>query len=282
MRLEQVSRFFDRTPMWDAYTGQKLRAKCQVVAWDSPRRDGLTTLRRTFYMRYGSLLPTRRAVVVGGEAWLVATDPSGDSFGAAVTRVGYVAQQAHLGKAGTTAEVLANGGTAVYLSRVWIKDVKDITTTSESQSQYYIYFTPGEPVQVGQFLQVDGQWHICRNILSGAAGLMVAECNELEPDCFVSVRIPSTGTWDPITETYIGGSDLTLQALLLNWRDDYTHELPSFDKEQVGDIRLRFAPADAVHLKQDTRIEFRGDKWQLASQTKRSDDSVSAVFRRVT
>ena len=97
MRLEQVSRFFDRTPMWDAYTGQKLRAKCQVVAWDSPRRDGLTTLRRTFYMRYGSHLPTRRTVVVGGEAWLVATDPSGDSFGAAVTRVGYVAQQAHLG-----------------------------------------------------------------------------------------------------------------------------------------------------------------------------------------
>ena len=43
MDLVAVSRRFDMTPLWDAYTGEKLSATCQVTVWDNPRRDGLTS-----------------------------------------------------------------------------------------------------------------------------------------------------------------------------------------------------------------------------------------------
>lgn len=234
MNLAAVARRFDRTSMWDAYNGKKLAATCQVTAWDSPRRDGLTTVRRTLYTAYGSQLPPRRAVLIGGEAWIVAEDPAHDTFGKDVTRVGHIAQQAHMGKVGNTAQVLEDTSAEVYLSRVWVKDVKDISTTSEAQGQYYIYFVRGEPVKPGSFLWAGGLWHLCRNVISGTAGLMIAECNELEPDCVVQVEVQEKGVWDPVTETYAPTVPTTLRGILTTWKDDYALEMPSAEKRAGG------------------------------------------------
>lgn len=281
MKLKAVAKRFDLTPMWDAYTGQKLKAKCQVTAWDSPRRDGLTTVRRTLSMARGAQLPTRGAVVIGGDAWIVARDPSPDTFGYDVVRMGYVAQQAHIGKVGQTADVLDGTAKEVFLSRVWVKDVKDITTTSEAQGQYYVYFTEGEPVKQGQFLFIDGLWHICRNILTSAAGFMVAECNELEPDCVIDVHLVTQGRYNPITERHEQAAPEVLKGILLGWRDDYVHELASAAKEQVGDVRIRFRAGDSGSLKMTSRMTHDGDEWQVVSMTERNDGSVSVVWRRV-
>lgn len=281
MKLKAVARRFDLTPMWDVYTGQKLKAKCQVTAWDSPRRDGLTTVRRTLSMAYGAQLPARGAVVIGGDAWIVARDPSPDTFGYDVVRMGYVAQQAHIGKVGRTADVLDGTAKEVFLSRVWVKDVKDITTTSEAQGQYYIYFTEGEPVEQGQFLFIDGLWHICRNILTSAAGFFVAECNELEPDCVIDVPLVTQGRYNPITEQHEPAAPEVLKGILLGWRDDYVHELASAAKEQVGDIRIRFRAGDSGSLKLTSRMTHDGDEWQVVSMTERNDGSMSVVWRRV-
>lgn len=281
MNLENVARRFDLVPMWDAYNGKKLRARCQVTPWDSPRRDGLTTLRRTLSMAYGAKLPERRAVVIGGESWIIARDPSADSFGRHVIRVGYVAQQAHLGLVGDTTQVLSSEALPVFLSRVWVKDVKDITTTSEAESQYYVYFTEGEPVVPGCFLFIDNAWHICRNVIAGAAGLMIAECNELEKDCLVDVELTHQ-EWDPVLEIYSSAASETLKGILLSWRDDYRHELPSAEKEQVGDIRFRFRAEDGEKFMPSSRIRFKGDYWQFVSRTLRDDGAHSIVFRRVS
>lgn len=281
MNLADVARRFDRTTMWDAYNGKKLAATCQVTAWDSPRRDGLTTIRRTLYTAYGARLPDRRAVVIGAETWLLAEDPAHDTYGRDVSRVGYIAQQAHLGKVATTAQVLDDAAEEVFLSRVWVKDVKDISTTSEAQGQYYIYFARGEAVRPGTFLHAGGLWHICRNVISGTAGLMIAECNELDPDCVVQVEVQGSGKWDPVTETYGPSTTLPLRGIRMTWKDDYALELPSSEKEQVGDVRIRFKSVDAAHLKTDARITLRGDVWQLVSRSDKADDSVSTVWRRV-
>lgn len=281
MELKSVAQYFDRTHMWDAYNGKKLKARCQVTVWDAPRRDGLTTIRRTMSMAYGSQLPPRHAIVFGGEAWIVSRMQSPDTFGLDTVRVGYVIQQAQLGKIGKTDDVLSNQGYDVFLSRVWVKDIKDIVNASEMQSQVAIYFTENEPVEQSQFLFVDGHWHIVRNIVVGTAGLMIAECNELEADCVVEVDFVSSGEWNPVTETYENGVVFRLPAILLDWRDDYIHEQASAQTEQVGDIRMRFSSMHAGSIKQDSRIEFRGDTWQVVSIQTRNDGSLSVAFRRV-
>ncbi len=140
MQLKYVARKFDTTPIFNAYTGRKLASTCQVTLWDNPRRDGLTTLRRTISVGKGFKLPNRRAVVIGQKAWIVGTYAHPDTFDADIVREGYVMQFAELGGLGTSRDFLDSTISPVYASKVWIKDTKDISTTSEGHGQYNIYF----------------------------------------------------------------------------------------------------------------------------------------------
>ena len=281
MRLETVSSRFDRTPMWDAYTGQLLAGRCQMTAWDNPRRDGLTTIRRTLSMKNSTRLPARRALLIGGLAWIVARFDNVDTWGRHVSRDGYIAQQAMLGKVGSTDEVLLNTCTRSYLSRVWVKDVKDISTTSEAQGQYYVYFTETEQVTEGEFVFVDSRWHLVRNIISGTAGFMVAECNELEADCITEVELQAEGAYDPVTETYSDLTNRVLYAIRTTWKDDYTNDLASNEKEQIGDVRLRFSSGDADLIKLESRLTIQGKLWQVTGIEPRKGGAVSVSLRRV-
>lgn len=279
--LHQVSSYFDRTPMWDAYTGQKLRAKCQVTPWDTPRRDGMTTIRRTLFVKFGTVFPHRGAVVIAGQVWIISRLNNPDTWGEAVAREGYVAQYARVGRLADTQEMIDGTGYLVYVSRVWIKDVKDITTTSEAQGQYYIYFTHVEPVKVGGFILSDGRWHIVRNIINGTAGLMIAECNELEDDCVVDVEVRLAGEYDPVSETYTDSEVVNFKSILMNWRDDYYHSMSSHEPEQVGDMRLRIPSGYANLVTEDTRLHLKGHEWKIVESRLHEDGSESAVIRRI-
>ncbi|PJO10753.1 hypothetical protein CRG49_000605 [Neisseria sp. N95_16] len=267
--------------MWDAYTGQKLRAKCQVTPWDTPRRDGMTTIRRTLFVKAGTVFPYRGAVVVAGQVWIISRLNNPDTWGENIAREGYVAQYARVGRLADTQAMIDNTGYPLYLSRVWVKDVKDITTTSEAQGQYYIYFTHAEPVKVGGFILSDDRWHIVRNIINGTAGLRVAECNELEEDCIVDVAIHLAGEYDPVSETYTDSERVNFKSILMNWRDDYYHSMPSREPEQVGDMRLRIPPEHTDLVTEDTRLHLKGYEWKVVESRLHEDGSESAVIRRI-
>lgn len=281
MGLEHVSSRFDLTPVWDAYTGEKLAAKCQLTAWDTPRRDGLTTIRRTLYTAQNYKLPARCGLIFAGAYWIAARLRNPDAFGRHNPRVGYVVQQAYPAKRGNVNQVLSNTTTEVLLSRVWVKDVKDITSDSEFQGQYYVYFTEAERIGISEFLFVDGRWHIVRGIVSGTAGLMIAECNELAEDCIVNVEVQAAAVYDPVTESYSNGSDQTIPAVFMEWRDEYVNELPSNEKEQTGDKRIRVSNLHGRLLGMDTRLKIRGTTWQVTGLDTKADGSVSAALRRV-
>ena len=279
MDLVSVAQLFDTTPMWDAYSGRLLKAKCQVTVWDNPRRDGLTTLRRTLSMSREAKLPTRRAVIIGGHVWLVSAFFNPDTWGAAVNRKGCVAQLAELGKVATTDQVLESTCESVYLSRVWVKDVKDITTSSEFQSQYYVYFSTGEQLEEGEFVFIKHRWHIIRNIYTATAGFSIAECNELERKCICSIEV-DVGSYDPVTES-ISSEVHKVPVIQLDWRDDYCNRLPSAEPQQVGDIRFRTSRKYAHLLTEGSKFYFDGLQWTRVRVEHKNFGAVSVVLRRV-
>lgn len=281
MELYKVARRFDRSPMWDAYTGVRLPQKCQMTVWDSPRRDGLTTIRRTISVAPETVMPKRGTLYIGGAYWIISRLANPDTWGNHNIRTGYVAQMATLGRVANTDELLSDGSKPVFMSRTWVKDVKDITVTSEAQGQYYIYFPQGENLQEGEFAFIDNRWHIIRNIITGTAGLMIAECNELEVDAVVEVSIRTQGKYNPVTETYEEGEELKFKAVRMAWRDDYKHGLPTREAEQIGDIRLRIRAEDSGFVSRNTRLEIDGVTWQVADIEPRNSGAVSAVLRRV-
>ena len=108
MQLQYVAKRFDTTPVFDAYTGDLQPHRCQVTLWDNPRRDGLTTLRRTISAAKEFEPPPRRAVVIGKEAWIIGTYAHPDTFDADIVRRGYVMQFAQPG--GCACDCKLNGG----------------------------------------------------------------------------------------------------------------------------------------------------------------------------
>lgn len=280
MGLEHVSRRFDRMPVWDAYTGEMLSAKAQLTVWDNPRRDGLTTIRRTLSMSDRHRFPERGGLVFAGDYWIAARLNNPDAWGVHIARVGYVVQQARPAKRGSVGQILSDGHRELLLSRVWVKDVKDITTDSEFQGQYYVYFTEAEKIGISEFLFVDSRWHIVRGIVSGTAGLMIAECNELAADCIVEAEVQGEAAYDPVTEQY-SGTAATIPAVFMDWRDEYINGMPSAEREQTGDKRIRVSPAHAKLLNLQTRVKVKGSLWQVTGLDTKSDGSVSASLRRV-
>lgn len=279
MELTAIARRFDNVPMVDSYNGKKLRAKCQVTTWDNPRRDGLTTLRRVISVAEGTKFPVRGAVRFAGQDWILGHRHYPDGWGKLTIREGYIAQMAYLGSVGTVEQVFADTTTPTYLSRVWVKDVKDISTDSLGQGQYYIYFTTAENIVEGTFILFEDRWHITRNIVSGVSGHMIAEVNELDRDCITTVEVVTKGQRNPVTEKYEEVVE-KVSAIYMMWKDDYSYKLPSHEKEQVGDIRLRIKSEDADKFNNNARVKFKGEDWSVTTNDKRPDGTWSVTIRR--
>ena len=120
-----------------------------------------------------------------------------------------------------------------------------------------------------------------RGIVSGTAGLMIAECNELAEDCIVNVEVQAAAVYDPVTESYSNGTAQTIPAVFMEWRDEYVNELPSNEKEQTGDKRIRVSDLHGRLLGMATRLKVRGTLWQVTGLDTKADGSVSAALRRV-
>lgn len=283
MKFESVSRKFDNTLMWDAYSGKPLKFRCQITAWDAPRRDGLTTVRRSMSVDAGFIPPSRRGIIAARQFWIMSHQPAHDTWNGNVHRAGYILQQATPADIFNTEDLLSSDGrgTVSLASRVWVKDVKDITTESEQQSQYLIYFAVGESVRESDFVMISERLHIVRNLYESAAGFLTAECNELEPDCIVGVSLVSKGHYNPVKETYEDTLGENFPAVRMNWKDDYSNHMPSFSKEEVGDKRLRISREHSQFVKMESRLHFDGNYWTVTGIDKRLDGAVSVSVRRV-
>lgn len=283
MKFESVSRKFDRTLMWDAYNGKLLKYRCQITAWDVPRRDGLTTVRRSMSVDANFVPPQRRGIIAAKQFWIMSHFPSHDTWGNNVHRAGYILQHAEPAEIFGTENLLASDGIGLtaLASRVWVKDVKDISQESELQSQYLIYFAVGENIRESDFVLLSDRVHIVRNLYESAAGFLVAECNELETDCIIGVSLVSTGHYNPVTESYEDEKSVAFPAVRMNWKDDYSNHLPSFAKEEVGDRRLRLSREHAPLVKMDSKLDFDGHRWSVTGIDDRPDGAVSVSVRRV-
>lgn len=283
MKFESVSRKFDNTLMWDAYNGRLLKYRCQITPWDAPRRDGLTTVRRTISVDAGFVPPKRRGIIAAKQFWIISDFPAHDTWNGNVHRAGYIIQHAAPVEVFDTETLLASDGIGrdTLASRVWVKDVKDISQESEMQSQYLIYFAVGEDIAESDFVMVSGRLHIVRNLYESAAGFLVAECNELEEDCIVGVSLVSTGRYNPVTEAYEDALGADFPAVRMHWKDDYANHLPSFIKEEVGDRRLRLSREHAPLVKMDSKLDFDGHRWAVTGLDSRKDGAVSVSVRRV-
>lgn len=284
MKLSAVAAYFDRLPVLDAYSGASL-GKAQLDLFDDTKRDGVTAIRRALSVKAGWVPPTRRVIALDGQPFIVGSRHF-DTFGASAIRDKFVLHPADgLCSAFTGHDLLTTGATGqqLYAAKAWVKDVKDISTTSYLQSQYVAYAAMGEPVVQGNFLLMPGGSLLrVHNTYHSIAGYLAMECSELEPDALTSVQFTSqVQSYDPVLEVYGSPSITAVPAIVTRFLDDYEFRNEKMSDAYLGDLRVRLRAADVPGISNGDTISLRGRDWRVISVDSRPDSTWSVQVRPV-
>lgn len=265
MRLQSAARYFDKVACADAYT-PAVTFKGQLDVFDDSKRDGATVLRRILSVAPDVTLPARRTITAEGDTWLIGAGHK-DSFNGEAIRTKHIIHRADgAATIKTAAQALATGGTASYASRLWIKDLKEVEVSSSLFSMLNVYLAPGETVAIGNLILLSGRLHLVRNVYTGAAGLLIAESDELAANAVASVTYtPRGGAYVPASDTVVPGSPVVLNLLRTRFQDDYVYQNEAAPRYVEGDIRGSILKSALAVPKVDDYVTLADGDWRVLS-----------------
>lgn len=285
MRFPNVANYFDRTPIRDAYSRISL-GHGQLDLFDDSKRDGVTVLRRVLSTKSSWNAPLRGVVDLAGASWMVG-NAYPDQFYGAIVRKRYILHRSEgLCQFLTGNELLTAGavGIRAHASKVWVKDTKDISTTSEQQSQYVVYAPMSEALSQGLYVRFpDGTLLLARNCFPTAAGFRALECSELEPTALTTIQmVVQRATYDPVTETYAAVAPAPIPAVVTRFLDDYEFRNEKMSDAFVGDLRVRVRAVDAPQVRAGDTIALNAVQFNVLSVDTRADNTLSLHVRPAT
>jgi hypothetical protein len=274
MKLADAASYFDNQSYKDAYSGDHAFYG-QLDLYDDARREGLTVSRRIISMKPGLTLPTRRAVTLGSDVWLLSASPSTDYFQGAPIRTKAIAHRADgLGALKTVAQELANAaGTPAYGALVWVKGMKEVDESSDVDSEYVAYFPAGETIAAKSLVSLRGLWFFVRYTYLTTSGFLAAVVDQLDAPNFESVTYAKR-VYDPVADAHTS-TTATIKALRLRWQLKFEYLSPAVGKYAEGDdvvmVRASDVPApttgDLITLSDGVRrvddIQADGTLWHL-------------------
>lgn len=270
MKLTAAATYFDRLPVYDAYSNKEL-FEAQFDLFDDSKRDAVNIMRRTLSVAPLTSMPARLAIKAASQHWIVGRNPNNDTFMRGLIRTKYTVQLAHgLALLRTAGEVITNtGGSAAYAGLAWMKDWKEVEYSSRVYPYYEVYFAYGEPLTPDQFIELDGKIFRSRGVYLSEAGFQVVEADDLQT-ARVSVSYTGPTTYDPSTDTF-SGSTSTVPALNVRYAADFLYEQPSVLKRQPGDLVLLVRKTDVSSPKPDDGIVFSSKSYKVISVESESD-----------
>lgn len=262
MRLQAAANFANKTPCLDAYSGELL-FHGQFSLYDDTKRDSEAAERRVLSVDPDATLPDRYVVEAAGSRWIIGhSNP--DTFKGRVIRMGYVAHEATaLSTIRTLDEFCTNAvGAQAYAGRAWIKNLGFSEQSSNLASQYHIHYARNESVGEGDVLTFDGEHHVVRSTVRGAAGTLICLSEHMEEPVVETGSISAT-SWDPVTETWSGAS-ANVRMIRMRWQSLFqyrSNQAPSFGPEdiQLAVSKSLLTPAPGM------RVTLSDGAWQIAS-----------------
>lgn len=237
MRLHKAAVRFDDSVLHDAYTNT-LVGKGQLDPTDIFKLDGASVRRRVISVAPDTVLPTRRAVRLGADVYLIG-EPSVDEWKGSPIRTKYVLHQTpSTATFKTFAEALANQpGRVMYASREWNKDVPDLKESSDYFNDYHIFVANTEDVATYDLVWVDNQWHICHAIHPSLSGFTDAVSHEILGTVFETITV-SDKAYNPVTDNYTSVNTTNVKVLRLRWQEQYEYLRESQEDYARGDETL--------------------------------------------
>ena len=206
MRIERLSRRFDKDQLYDAYTGDEL-FKAQFATFEGRQVDGTFNRRRTVSYSPDHNLPPRRCVELYGEVWIM-SEPMVDGFQGEPVRVTCSARKSNgLHKILTAGELLE--GTGTREAHVFLRYLKGTSEPATSYLQpYYEASLSLTETELAAKFYTDGNSILHGRMAANAAeGFNVVECDLIgDSTSWVKVEVP--GTFDPVELVETAGAEI--------------------------------------------------------------------------
>lgn len=264
MRLSAAARYFDKTICSDAFS-PSTTFRGQLDLFDDSKRDGATVVRRILSVDPTIAIPARRVITIGTEQWIVGASQA-DDFAGSPIRAKYVIHRAH-GAAviKTMAQTLGTGGSlSTYGSKLWIKDMKELEVSSGLFGFYNLYLPTPDAVAPGSVVSLLNRLHLVRSVYLSAAGLNVAEADEL------GLTALTVGTYTPMTYSAASdgrtpGGGVALNVVRLRYQDLYAYQNEAETKYAEGDLRVFIRKADVATAKVNDQFTVGGETYEILS-----------------
>lgn len=258
LTLADASRYFDRTPVLDPYSGALL-FHAQVDPYDDAKRDSATAYRRIMSVAPGISMPAGRLVKILGAIWIVG-DSEVDGMSVA-HREKYVLHPAPtlLGVRTLSGFVNAGAQTASWGDMVWLKDAKEESSSSRTNPMYTAYLPTSVALAEYDVVTAGAASYLVGPPHDQASGMLSATCAKLEFSP-VSATL-ATRVYDPVQGTYTSSVNTTVKCLRARWQSLYLYGSQGDAKYQEGDCSLVF-PAGTVLATKD-KVTLDGQVWSV-------------------
>lgn len=263
MRFADAAKFFNKDPVYDAYTGALL-FYCHTTAHDDHTSAGATMRRRTMTTTVDQVVPARQAVMLYGDPWLVGSS-NPDSFqGIEVRRSWGMKRATDLMTLLTPVQAIKGlAGPTLYTQKEFFHDDPSPLSTSDWGTLWNIYLAPNEPVARGNFLRgADGAIYRVRNSYLAVDGLRIAEADQLDGDA-LQTAVFDIGTYDLITDKETTNT-LALPAIQIDASKFYRFRTRDENNALAGDRVVFVAQAD-ITPKVGQKLTMLGLTWRVQS-----------------
>lgn len=270
MKLAGAARYFDRLPVYDAYTNREL-FKGQFDLFDDSKRDAINVMRRTLSVPPMTVVPPRHAVRAASQHWIIGRNANNDTFMSGLIRTKYTVQlAAGLATVRTPGEVIGNsGGTQMYAGLGWMKDWKEIEHSSRVYPYYEVYVAAAEPLAPDAYIELEGKVLRARGTYVSEAGFLVAESDDLQ-GARVSISYRARSVYNPATDT-VTTTPVTTPALNVHYTANYRREQPSAPKREPGDLIILVRKVDVAAAKAGDQLVLGTRAYNVISVEDESD-----------
>ena len=244
MTLASASTFFDRTTVTDL-AGAVLFL-CQVDPFDESKRDSGPAYRRIMSVKPGTVMPASRTVHLLGKTWAIGVmEPDGQ---AELHREKYVIHPVPLTLSVSTLSgyLSATVATTVRASAHWIKDTKQLETSSRTPPLYDVTMALGLPVEPLQVVWAPTEAYLTLSAHEQASGLLTLTSLLLDDNALGAVTVASR-TYDPVAGGYVAGTSATQQALFVRWQSLFEYGSQMSERYQEGDVSIVLATGTSVN-----------------------------------
>lgn len=258
LTLADASRYFDRTPVLDAYTSAIL-FYAQIDPYQDSVRDSATAYRRIMSVAPNITMPVNRLVKILGAVWIVG-DSEVDGM-ATAHREKFVLHPAPtlMGVRTLNGHVTNGAMSTSWGDMVWLKDAKEEFVSSRTTTMYTAYMPPGATLAEYNVVTVGTTGYLVGPPHDQASGVLSATCAKLEYAATSATL--ATRVYDPVQGKYTASTITTVQCLRVRWQNLFLYGSMGSAQYQDGDSSLVFPSGTPLATKD--RVTLDTQAWNV-------------------